>query len=262
MKIRKYLEFLKIGFKESTAYRFDAAMSLISSVFYLIMVYAIWHAIAQAGTLKGGLSTVISYILIGQIVSNSVFVNVENFFNDRIREGTIVNELKRPASLRLQVYFNYIGKTLFDIISKGVPIAVIGFLFLGLKIPSTINLLGFLVSLFLSFTLVFSFSYLTSMIIFWTKIGWGIRAMRSNIQRVFSGVLFPLYLLPDTLKTVFNYLPFQAMADGPISIFMMEKTGMEILNVYQNQIFWIIVLLIGSEIMWRKAKTKLTVQGG
>jgi ABC-2 type transport system permease protein len=100
------------------------------------------------------------------------------------------------------------------------------------------------------------------MLVFWTEIGWGIRAMRTNIQDVFSGVLFPLYLLPTGLAGVFNLLPFKWMADGPIRIFTMEATGAEMLNIFGLQLFWIIVIAVSGELAWRKAKTKLTVQGG
>ncbi len=260
--LRKYLEFVKIGFKEATAYRFNAVMSLVASILFLIMVFAIWTSIDRSGQLAASLTGVLTYILLGQVVSNSVFVDVENFMSERVREGTIVNELKRPVSLRLQVYSYLMGKTLFNIVSKGLPVLLIGFLFLGIDTPSLENSLGFILALFLSFNLVFAFSYLTSMLVFWTEIGWGIRAMRSNIQDVFSGVLFPLYLLPGNLQMLFGYLPFQSMADGPIQIFMMDATGTDMISIFGLQLFWIIVVGLLGEIMWRKAKKKLTVQGG
>lgn len=258
----KYLEFARIGFREATAYRFNAVMSLVASVLYLVMVYAIWTAIDASGQLAAPLSGVLTYVLLGQVVSNSVFVDVESFISERVREGTIVNELKRPASLRFQIYSYLAGKTLFNVVSKGLPVLLIGFLFLNIQLPSPVNAAGFIVALLLSFNLVFAFSFLTSMLVFWTEIGWGIRAMRSNIQDVFSGVLFPLYLLPGSLAAIFDLLPFKSMADGPIRVFTMDATGMEMLNVFGLQVFWIIVLGVIGELAWRKAKTKLTVQGG
>jgi ABC-2 type transport system permease protein len=261
-KLRKYLEFVRIGFRESTAYRFNAVMSLVASVLYLVMVYAIWTAIDAGGQLSASLSGVLTYILLGQVVSNSVFIDVESFISERVREGTIVNELKRPVSLRLQVYSYLIGKSVFNLVSKALPVLLIGFAFINIKAPSTVNAVGFVIALILSFNLVFAFSFLTSMLVFWTEIGWGIRAMRTNIQDVFSGVLFPLYLLPTGLAGVFNLLPFKWMADGPIRIFTMEATGAEMLNIFGLQLFWIIVIAVFGELAWRKAKTKLTVQGG
>jgi ABC-2 type transport system permease protein len=261
-KIRKYLEFVRIGFRESTAYRFNAVMSLVASILYLVMVYAIWTAIDAGGQLAVPLSGVLTYILLGQVVSNSVFIDVESFISERVREGTIVNELKRPVSLRLQVYSYLVGKSVFNVLTKGVPVLVIGLLFIDMQVPSLMNSIGFIVALLLSFNLVFAFSFLTSMLVFWTEIGWGIRAMRTNIQDVFSGVLFPLYLLPAGLAGLFDLLPFKSMADGPIRIFTMEATGREMLNIFGLQIFWIIVIGIFGELAWRKAKAKLTVQGG
>lgn len=260
--LKKYLEFVRMGFREATAYRFNAVMSLVASLLYLVMVYAIWTSIAASGQLSASLSGVLTYVLLGQVVSNSVFVDVESFISERVREGTIVNELKRPVSLRLQVYAYLMGKTAFNALSKGVPVLLVGYLFINLQTPTVMNLFGFLAALLLSFNLVFSFSYLTSMLVFWTNIGWGIRAMRSNVQNVFSGVLFPLYLLPDGLRTVFNLLPFQSMADGPIRIFTMEATGQEVLKILGLQLFWIIIILLLGELAWRKARKKLTVQGG
>jgi ABC-2 type transport system permease protein len=251
-----------MGFREMTAYRFNAVMSLVASILYLIMVYAIWTAIDASGQLAVSLSGVLTYVLLGQVVSNSVFTEVEGYLSERVREGTIVNELKRPVSLRLQIYCYLIGKTLFNTLTKGLPVLVVGLLFLDMQTPSILNAAGFVVALLLSFNLVFAFSFLTSMLVFWTEIGWGIRAMRSNIQDVFSGVLFPLYLLPAGLASVFDLLPFQAMADGPIRIFTMDATGREMLNIFGLQIFWIIVIAVLGELAWRKAKSKLTVQGG
>jgi len=100
------------------------------------------------------------------------------------------------------------------------------------------------------------------MAIFWTEVHWSIRMMRNIVQNLFSGVLFPLYLLPDGLATVFNALPFQSMVDGPISIFTMEATGQAAVMVLLKQMGWFIVLLVLGEAAWRYAKTKLTVQGG
>lgn len=256
---RKYYEIARMGFMEASAYRFNALMGLVTSVLYLIMVYAIWTSIARSGQLAGGLSTVLTYILIGQVVSNSVFVSVEDFLSEKVREGTIVNELKRPVSFRRQAYFYMMGRMLFNTVFRGAPLFLLGVVFLDLGFPGVLQSLAFIASLFLGFNLVFSFSYITSMLIFWTKIGWGIRAMRGNIQSVFSGVMFPLYLLPDSLKTVFDLLPFQAMADGPITIF---TRGTGITSTLGTQFVWIVVMLVFGEFAWRKAKTKLTVQGG
>ncbi|MFB6190729.1 MAG: ABC transporter permease [Candidatus Nanohaloarchaea archaeon] len=260
--LRKYLEFARIGFRESLAYRVDAFMSFATTLFYLLLAYYIWGAIAATGSLESSFGAVITYIFLGQVVWNSVSVNLENEIGDRVRKGTIVNELKRPVSLRGQLYFYALGRSAFSTITRGIPVVVIGFLVAGLQFPSAVNAAAFLLSLFLGFNLVFALSYFTSMFVFWTKVGWSIRSMRTTVQSLLSGVLFPLYLLPDYLKPVFNATPFPSMVDTPIQIFRMETTGPALLGAFGKQIFWIVVLLLLGQLVWIKAREKLTVQGG
>ena len=262
MKTKKYFEIARMGFREGTAYRFNAIMGLATSGFFLVLYYYIWSAIAAGGQLSTSLDQIMAYIVVGQIVSNSVFVDAESFIGDRVRKGTIVNELKRPISLRVQTYFFLVGKSIFNLIVRGMPVWIIGALFLGVGIPSNQNLIGFIISLFLSMNLVFSLSYATAMLVFWTKVAWSLRMMRNLIQNLFSGVVFPLYLLPVELKPIFNFLPFSSMADGPISIFQGTVTGWGMIEVFAVQIGWTIVILLVGELLWRKAKNKLTVQGG
>lgn len=262
MKLSKYKEIIKITLKEASAYRLDALMTLGSSIAFLILYYFVWYAIDQSGTLQGGFQQVITYVVAGQIVSNTAFLETEKYIGYRVRRGTIVNELKRPISLMTQTYLHEFGWMIFNFFTKAIPVALIGIIFLGIDVPNLTNLFFFLISTFLAFNVVFLFAYTTSMLVFWTKVDWSIRMMRNTVQNLFSGVLFPLYLLPDTLSVVFNILPFQVMADAPIQIFNMTATGTEIYTILGKQLFWIIVLYIVAFYAWKKAKKKITVQGG
>ncbi len=258
----KYLGILQTSFRESMVYRLDALMSLGTSILFLALYYFVWLAIDQSGDIEGGFQQAITYIVAGQIVANTAFVDTEKHIGERVRHGTIVNELKRPIDFMKQIYFYDAGGALFGFITKSLPVAVIGIVFIGISTPSLFNGLFFLLSLFLAFNVVFLFAYITSMLIFWTKIDWSIRMMRSTAQNLFSGALFPLYLLPGTLHTVFNILPFQVMVDAPVQIFTMAATGTEIYSILGKQVLWIIILYFVAFYAWKKAKTKITVQGG
>lgn len=260
MNLKKYVEFTATGFRTSLAYRLNSLASLANSIIFLALMYALWSAIAASGSLEGGLTRVLSYIVLGQVISSSIFMNVEKLLSGKIREGTIVNELKRPVSLRAQVYFQMLGIMLFNFVFVGIPMMLIGFLFLGLSFPGPIQFSAFLISMFLGYNIVYSLSYITSMVIFWTKVGWSIRMMRTTVQRLFSGVYFPLYLLPPGIESVFNVLPFQSMVDAPISIFM--NPDVAVIPVIGKQILWVLILLVLGEMAWSKARKKITIQGG
>lgn len=262
MNFRKYIELARNSFSQAMAYRLDALNVFLSSLVFLVLYYAVWSSIAESGQLEGGLNQVMTYIVVGQVISNTVFNQTEKFVGQKIRKGTIVNELKRPVSLFSQMYFHDLGQSIFNLISKAIPLMFISFLFIEISFPGPVNTLGFFVSLFLSFNLVFLLGFITSMLVFWTKVEWSIRMMRNTLQNLFSGVLFPLYLLPTELGRIFNLLPFKSMVDTPIQIFTMQVTTVDIIPLLFKQVVWIILLFLISKFAWRKAKKKLTVQGG
>lgn len=262
MNLKKYYAVARNAFREATAYRLDAVTTLLSSVIFLVLYYAVWSAIDASGEIQGGLQQVMTYLVAGQIVSNAAFLQTEQFIGYRVRKGTIVNELKRPLSLVSHVYFHEIGWVVFNTLVKALPIAALGVLFLDISLPGPLATLQFAFSTFLAFNLVFLLAYANSMLVFWTKVDWSLRMTRNTMTSLFSGVLFPLYLLPAGLADIFNVLPFKAMADAPIQIFTGQATGREVINLFGLQVFWIFVLFLLAHVMWRKAKTKLTVQGG
>ncbi|MDY6778475.1 MAG: ABC-2 family transporter protein, partial [Candidatus Nanohaloarchaea archaeon] len=256
MRLQKYRALTAIGLREAMAYRFNAVMSLVTSLLYLLLYYAIWSSIAASGSIQGGLGRVMAYLVVGQVVSNTVSMGPEDYVGERVRRGTIVNELKRPVSLRVQMYLHEMGWAFFRLFSRGVPVLLAGMLFFNVGVPSPVRLGAFLVSLFLSFNLVFATAFLTSMLVFWTKVSWSIRMMRNLVTNLFSGVLFPLYLLPPHLKPVFNALPFQAMVDGPITVFLGTVTGRDILVLYGKQLAWLAVLFLAGQGLWSLAKRR------
>lgn len=262
MNLKKYYAVARNAFKQATAYRLDAVTTLLSSVVFLILYYAVWSAIDASGSIEGGLQQVMTYLVAGQVVSNAAFLQTEKFIGYRVRQGTIVNELKRPLSLMSHVYLHELGWVVFNTLTKAVPIALLGVFFLGIPLPGLLNSFYFAISTFLAFNLVFLLAYANSMLVFWTKVDWSLRMARGTVTNLFSGVLFPLYLLPAGLSDIFNVLPFRAMADAPIQIFTGQASGFEVLEIFGLQIFWIVIMFILAHLMWRKAKKRLTVQGG
>ncbi len=262
MNLSKYIQLWKISFREAKAYRLDAINTLAGSIILLILYYFLWGSIAASGELRGGFSQVMTYLVLGQVVSAFAFVNPEKYVGEKVRKGTVVNDLKRPVSFFHQVQLHDAGWASFNLLTKSVPLLGLGILFFGVEIIGFTNLVLFSVSLFLSLVLVSLAGYVTSMLVFWTKVDWSVRMMRNTLQQLFSGAMFPLYLLPPYLEPVFNALPFQAMVDFPIRIYMMEQGVNQALRLIGIQFVWILILLTISLLAWRKAKSKLTVQGG
>ena len=260
MKVSKYFSFTRVGLREGFQYRANTLAGVGSTMISLVLFYFVWKAIAASGELATPFSTIIAYVALARVIDNATSANLEDWVGDRIRRGTIVNELKKPASLRLQLYFYQLGRSLFKLVVRGTPALVLGILFLNVGIPSLTNGLLFVSSLFLTLNLAIALSYLTSMLVFWTKVGWSLRMMRTMLAGLFSGAMIPLYLVPENIRAIFYLTPFPSMVDAPISIY--QGTAESMIQVFGTQLGWILILSLMAEVLWRKAKTKLTVQGG
>lgn len=260
MKPLKYFSFTKVGLREGFQYRANALSGIGSTIISLILFYFVWKAIAASGELATPFSTIIAYVALARVINNATSANLEAWVGDRIRRGTIVNELKKPASLRLQLYFYQLGRSSFKLVIRGLPALLIGILFLNVGIPSLLNGFLFILSIFLTLNLAIALSYLTSMLVFWTKVAWSLRMMRTMAAGLLSGAMIPLYLVPEGIRKFFYLTPFPSMVDAPISIY--QGTAESVIQVFGTQLTWILLLVLLSEILWRKAKTKLTVQGG
>ncbi|MFB6115901.1 MAG: ABC transporter permease [Candidatus Nanosalina sp.] len=260
---RKYFQRAYASFQEFSVYRLNTVFNIANSLLYLVMFYAIWSAIDQQGSIRGGLNQVMSYYVVSQFIWNGVVsMGPENYIGKSIRKGRIVNQLKRPMSLRADAYFREVGGSFFKILSRSFPVLAIGTAVFGMSVPSPVNALAFAVAVPLSFQLVFMFAYLIAAITFWSKVSWSLQMMRVLLVNLLAGALFPIYLMPQFAQDILNLLPFQPMIDGPINVYLMRTTGTDILLLFGKQLFWIAVLYVLSRYLWKKALKKLTVQGG
>ena len=260
MKLSKYFSFSRVGLREGFQYRANALAGIFAAVISLTLYYFVWRAISASGELATPFSSIIAYVALARVLDNATSADLESWIGERVRQGTIVNELKKRVSLRFQLYFYELGRASFKMIVRGVPTLFLGILFLNVGVPSFLNSLFFVFSVFLTLNLAIALSYLTSMLVFWTKVGWSLRMSRRLFASLLSGAMIPLYLVPENIRSVFYLTPFPSMIDGPISIY--QGTADSVFQVFGTQLVWILVLTLVSELLWRKAKTKLTVQGG
>ena len=82
---------------------------------------------------------------------------------------------------------------------------------------------------------------------------------------VFGGSYIPLNFLPESIKNISCYLPFQYIIYWPIQFFLNTEETSEVkvfLYVIINQILWILVLYIIYRILWKKAIKKYVSFGG
>ena len=69
-------------------------------------------------------------------------------------------------------------------------------------------------------------------------------------------------VFPEWAQAIINLLPFSSSIYTPTMIYLGKITGVDIIIALGLQIFWVIVLMIISKIMWKALIKNLTILGG
>ena len=68
-----------------------------------------------------------------------------------------------------------------------------------------------------------------------------------------SGLLLPLAFFPGWLRTILEFLPFQAVASIPLQIYIGKLSGAAIGQAFLIQIAWLIGLYVLGRWFWKRA---------
>ncbi len=77
-----------------------------------------------------------------------------------------------------------------------------------------------------------------------------------------SGMVIPIAFFPDWLETLAWALPFAAMVQAPVEVFLEHARGLELAGLLALQAFWTAVLLVAGRAAFAAGTRKLVIQGG
>jgi ABC-2 type transport system permease protein len=261
----KYGSVFVMALQQAIAYRGRTFMTLLASLIWVVMLYYLWQTVyAGEEAIQGFTWTQMrSYILLSYAVNMMVSFNSAGRMMTPIRTGEIAQDLLRP----LDYLYNQLAMTLGAAVIEGGLSAIItlllGVLYFGILPPVSLPaLLLFLVSIFLGFLVKFLVTFLTTLLCFWTINSLGLLWAHAAVINLFSGMLIPLAFFPGWLRTLAEWLPFQAMVYTPVMIYLGRFQGAAVFQALLVQIVWVGLLWWGARFLWSKAIRALDVQGG
>jgi len=248
---------IKIGFKDALAYRFHFYVNLIVSPLQLLIYYFLWKAIfnysgqevIQGFTFEG----IIAYYALNMVVAFFTWTGIDDWIEQDIRYGNLINALLRPFGFIYQYFFNMLGINSLAIILQMVPFFLMAVIFFGVKIAPVFYFASFLISIILALILSFLMSYLVGMTAFWLNRIGGIRRVKRALVVFLSGGMIPLTFFPIAFQKIFSFLPFQYIRFIPINIYLGSYTYVKTLIFIGIQIIWIVILYLIAELVWNKA---------
>ena len=259
-----YLQIANLWFQMAYTYRVNLAMELIGVLLKIYLLKVVWTAVYAGQTSVDGveLRHVISFVTLANLQMWLIFPMLAWHIQERIREGQIALDLARPVPFLGQLLANQVGTTaaFAPFVLLAVPLAlIVG----GLEPPASASAaLLYLVSMALAYLVTALLGMLMGLIAFWTLQTRGVQAIYDFVSLFFAGAMVPLWFFPPLLRQVADWLPFQAQAFIPLSLYMGQAPPQGVAGALGLQLAWVAVLFGIAWLVWQRAMRRVIVQGG
>lgn len=237
---------------------------MITRFIGMFVVVSFWRAVYDSTTTISGLSfqQTINYILLAQVFTSVVMNGVIWWVGWWIRDGQIIVEMLRPVDFQWQVLIQVVSSNLMNLIMS-LPLAVAALLLFDLRLPTDPAVWGaFAVSILLGQVAVFFFDWMYMCLCFYSTEVWGLGVFREGIVLFLSGVLIPVQMMPDWLRTVANLTPYPQALAMPVSLLSGAVPVEQAPQIWAVQLLWVVFGFFASRWVFKVASRKVTVQGG
>lgn len=266
LKFLKYYEIAKVSYKHATTYVGDVLTlgGLVAiRLWVLKQLYFLVYATGSSHQF-GGLTPATTIWLLA--FTNSFQLGIGSRMvllpiAEDIQSGNIAYTLNKPYSFLSYLYFTNIGRlfarlipTLFlAILATFVLVGPIYFTWQGFIAGVLLSALGLSLNLILIFII--------GILGFWVEDVKPFRWVLDRTQWVIGGMVIPLTFFPDSLRNVFELLPFAQMYYAPARILV----GFDV-QIFAKflvaQIFWLAVAITILVILFKKGIKNISINGG
>lgn len=266
--MKKYRSFFKVYFIVGLQYRTAAIAGIITQILWGMMSISMYIAFYQSNPSQFPMTfeQLVAYLWLEQAFLSLIMVwSLDNEIFEAIEKGNVVYELCRPMNLYNMWFVKNVSNRIAKVVLRCIPILIFAFLIpkpYQLVIPSFLQLLFFLFSLFLSLLVIVAFSMLIYITTFFTLSSNGIRMLAVILCDFLSGAIIPLPFFPENIKNMIELLPFASMQNSAFRIFSGNISGNAIISQLALQIFWTAVLIGVGYWFIHRALKQMIVQGG
>lgn len=267
--LKTYLPFTKGVIQAFMAYRANFYVYILGDLFQTMVLLYIWFAIfsssksdvIQGFTFEEMIVYVVMSTLTGMLIANDVHWEISN----DVRTGTIAMNLIKPVSYQIRQYFSSIGYLAVNFVFLFVPLwsgyVIFDYIANG-SLPEVSRLIVYVVSVFLSSVILFYINYLFGLAAFFVEYIFGFIFAKEALLRLLSGQLIPLSFFPAGILSVFRFLPFAGLVYTPTMLYLGKYPSSEALFNIGVQVFWVVLLMALTQLIWKKAINRLTIMGG
>lgn len=261
--LRMYARLLTVSVTVDLAYRFSSLIRLLFLVTRVYLYYALWSAVFRPGQVVAGMDA-------RQAITYSVLAALQGWaqvgsygqLERTVQDGSVVYLLLRPIPLLRYLFAQTFGGTLYGLAWLAAG-AVLGWVLGLVSPPASLATAGvYLASTVLGQLIYYHVRLLFSLTSFWTVRTTGINMLYAFVVELLGGVQVPIWFFPGWLRRISLWLPFQAMASTPLSLYVGRLSLRGAVPDMALQAFWLFALVVLAYLVWMAAERRVVVQGG
>lgn len=267
--MKKGIAYYRFFLKEEAKYKINFISYLLSGVIQLIAILFIWRLVYSStgnGVIEGlNYQEIILYTIISTIATQFMELNNDYQIAGDIQDGNLSYELIRPVSYIYKLFFQGLASSTVSILLISVPtmIGVITYLSIHTSFQiAIVRALLFLLIVTISMGLMFCTNLLFGYSAFYLNYSWGFLLFKGTFIRLLSGALFPLIMLPESIRTIFLKSPFSYLTYFPTMVFLGKLTTGDIISNLVIQFIWLAVFIVLCLVLWRHSIKTITINGG
>ena len=261
-----YLAFVTKSFQKRMQYRVANLAGLTTNFFFLlvqIFVYTAFYA-ARTGPQPLNLDEIITYFVLCQVFFMLMpFWGARSEITNAIKDGSVALQLTKPVDFHAYWFADECGRACYYLFMRGLPTFLISIIFFAVAIPKQPTiLLAFAVSMTLATIMSAAITITIFSSAFWTLDTTGISGLSYSLITLFSGMLVPIALWPESMAHIAAWLPFDGLIDLPFSIYLGKITGVGIWIAIGKQMIWNLFFIGLGRVLLRRGFSRLVIQGG
>jgi ABC-2 type transport system permease protein len=265
--VRVYVEVARRAFARQATYRVATVAGVFTNtVFAFLLAYVLRAVYADRPVINGfDAGDAVTFTFVAQGLFSVVgLLHGLGEQSIRIKTGAVAVDLYRPVDYQGYWAAMFAGEAAYGLAFRAVPPVVLGvLLFDGVRPPAGPQAaLGFAASVALALVAAASFRFVLESLAFWLLDARGPAQIVHTVAGFLSGSFVPTFLFPPALLAVGRYLPFEAMLQWPIEVWLGARTGTGLAATLAAQAGWAVVLGLGARLVLGRAVRKVVVQGG
>jgi ABC-2 type transport system permease protein len=263
--LRLYFEIARRGYRRYAAYPGATFAGVFTNTVWGFMLAYILLAVFRERDSVGSYdaSDAVTYVWLGQGLLMTIYIWGWFEVARRVQTGDIATDLQRPLDFQAYWLAQDLGRAAYHALFRGVPPFILGALVFDVRLPGdAVTWLAFPLSVVLAVVVSFAFRFLFNLTAFWLLDYRGVGVLAMAVSTFFSGQIVPIAFFPDWLETLAWALPFAAMVQAPIEVFLGHAAGIELAGLLALQAFWAVALLAAGRAAYGAGTRKLVVQGG